>query len=585
MWLTARISKPDRSAGPDSAGAQKALPEIAPSPDTGQDAGEDRIATAFEAIEQDLRIVLGEIASANAEVAAAVGRANDAIARIRSNTSALTGLTVETQGTSGALAIASDQLSSASTEIGRQVEQASSLASRAATAAARAGQTVLSLAHSSSEIGHVIGVITSIAKQTNLLALNATIEAARAGEAGRGFAVVANEVKSLAGETQKATDDVRARISSLQADAAASIEAVTEVTAVVDGIRPVFAAVAAAVEEQIATIAEVARTAASTAAFVDRVTEASQSIEEEAATAERVNTAADLSGKAIERLSTRMMVILRQNDIADRREMERVPIALKLRLKAGSETHDCRTIDLSEEGLLIGGDRLPAETSAEQVDINLERVGALKGRLVACSRDGWHIHLTDFGSAQRAALLAIIAEVRSEHERAIAVAQRTAAAITKAFEQAVHGQRLSRSDLFDTRYALIPGSDPKQFSTRSLAIAEAILPGLQDPLLQEDASLAFAVAVDRNGYLPVHNAAYSKPQRPGDPIWNAANARNKRIFDDRAGLSAARNVQPFLIQSYPREMGDGTTIMMKEIDVPITLFGQHWGGFRMAYKM
>ena len=158
-------------------------------------------------------------------------------------------------------------------------------------------------------------------------------------------------------------------------------------------------------------------------------------------------------------------------------------------------------------------------------------------------------------------------------------------AIAKGFEAAVNGHRLSRADLFDTTYTLVPGSDPKQFTTRSLAIAEAILPGLQDALLDDDRSLAFAVAVDRNGYLPVHNAAYSKPQRPGDPVWNAANARNKRIFDDRAGLSAARNVQPFLIQSYPREMGDGTTIMMKEIDVPITLFGQHWGGFRMAYKM
>ena len=74
-------------------------------------------------------------------------------------------------------------------------------------------------------------------------------------------------------------------------------------------------------------------------------------------------------------------------------------------------------------------------------------------------------------------------------------------------------------------------------------------------------------------------------QRPDDPVWNAANCRNRRIFDDRAGLSAARNVRPFLIQTYARDLGGGRTVMMKEIDAPIRVFGRHWGGFRTAYKI
>jgi methyl-accepting chemotaxis protein len=97
--------------------------------------------------------------------------------------------------------------------------------------------------------------------------------------------------------------------------------------------------------------------------------------------------------------------------------------------------------------------------------------------------------------------------------------------------------------------------------------------------------MTFCAAVDRNGYLPVHNRKYSFPQRPREQAWNTANSRNRRIFDDRAGLAAARNVRPYIIQVYPRDMGNGITIIMREIDAPIRIFGKHWGGFRSAYKL
>ena len=97
--------------------------------------------------------------------------------------------------------------------------------------------------------------------------------------------------------------------------------------------------------------------------------------------------------------------------------------------------------------------------------------------------------------------------------------------------------------------------------------------------------MAFCAMIDRNGYLPVHNKIYSHPQRPGDVAWNTANSRNRRIFNDPAGLAAGRNQRAYLIQSYARDMGNGKTIMMREIDVPIRVKGRHWGGFRTAYKL
>ena len=91
--------------------------------------------------------------------------------------------------------------------------------------------------------------------------------------------------------------------------------------------------------------------------------------------------------------------------------------------------------------------------------------------------------------------------------------------------------------------------------------------------------------IDTNGYLPVHNKIYSHPQRPGDVTWNTANSRNRRIFNDAAGLAAGRNQRAYLVQSYARDMGNGKTIMMREIDVPVRVQGRHWGGFRTAYKL
>jgi methyl-accepting chemotaxis protein len=131
----------------------------------------------------------------------------------------------------------------------------------------------------------------------------------------------------------------------------------------------------------------------------------------------------------------------------------------------------------------------------------------------------------------------------------------------------------------------IAGTNPVQFRTRALDVLEALLPPIQEPLLSSDPGMTFCAAVDRNAYLPVHNRIYSKPQKPDDPAWNTANCRNRRIFDDRAGLCAARNVRPALIQSYPRDMGNGVVIMMREIDAPIRVFGKHWGAFRTAYKI
>ena len=138
--------------------------------------------------------------------------------------------------------------------------------------------------------------------------------------------------------------------------------------------------------------------------------------------------------------------------------------------------------------------------------------------------------------------------------------------------------------MFDTSYQPVAGTHPQQYLTAAVPVLETVLPPIQERLLSADPRLTFCAAMDRNAYLPVHNRKYAKPQRPGDVAWNTANSRNRRIFDDRAGLMAARNTEPFLVQSYARDMGDGRLVMLLEIDAPIRIAGRHWGGFRMAYS-
>ena len=116
-------------------------------------------------------------------------------------------------------------------------------------------------------------------------------------------------------------------------------------------------------------------------------------------------------------------------------------------------------------------------------------------------------------------------------------------------------------------------------------LTDRLLPPIQEPVAGSDERIAFCAAVDENGYLPTHNKKFSQPQRPGDIVWNTANSRNRRIFNDRVGLAAGRSTAPFLVQTYRRDMGAGNFVMMKDISAPITVRGRHWGGLRLAVKV
>jgi len=157
-------------------------------------------------------------------------------------------------------------------------------------------------------------------------------------------------------------------------------------------------------------------------------------------------------------------------------------------------------------------------------------------------------------------------------------------AVSDAFEAAINQGRIDLEDCFDEHYMLIKGSNPEQYMTKFVELADVILPPIQEPILKSDASVFFCVAIDRNGFIPTHNLKYCQPSGP-DIVWNAANCRNRRLLHDAVRMAAAKNKKPYLLQCYRRDMGGGNVVLMKSAAAPITIRGRHWGGLSMGYAV
>jgi methyl-accepting chemotaxis protein len=254
---------------------------------------------------------VAKVGASTKKLNASAGTMSSVADGTRTQVSSASAASVQASANVQTVASASEELAGSIREIARQAQDSAKMSGEAVEQAGGTKTTVEALAQAAERIGQVVGLISDIAEQTNLLALNATIEAARAGEAGKGFAVVAQEVKSLASQTAKATEEISHQVNDIQSSTGGAVEAIGQISQVVGNLNTIAGSIAAAVEEQTAATGEIAR----------NVQEASSGTQQVSSVMDEVSRGADRTGEsagevtaAVEDLKQQMAVLQEEID-------------------------------------------------------------------------------------------------------------------------------------------------------------------------------------------------------------------------------------------------------------------------------
>lgn len=481
---------------------------------------------------------------------------------------------------------AATQLETSTADISDKVERAASLTSGVSASAENAKSSVDGLEEATGQISSVVKLVRDIAAQTKLLALNATIESARAGTAGKGFAVVAEEVKSLAAQTEDAITQVSKSaeaISQATIETASGIQTISENIAEVDGIAGAVSAATAQQRSATKEIASSIRLASDSSTKTSHeITGITHQANHSRHIADRLQEMAELISANMTGIRERISLVVSASAGFDQRRAERVAVVTPATLTLGEKRFEGTVADLSISGFLI---RLNDEDTHPLGIGTLEMhdFEPLPVEIIAQTELGVHGQFRKLSQTLFGRLEALIHQTQKDDQTYVDLCDQAAKAAEKGLNHAVSKGDISVEDMFDINYRLVEGSNPAQYTTRFVDLTDTLLTDLQDRITASREEVKFCAAIDRNGYIGTHISAVSQKQRPDDPVWNAAHCRNRRIFDDKAGLAAARNVQPSLIQSYARDMGGGVFVLMKEVDVPIRIQDQVWGNMRLAW--
>ncbi|WP_282609282.1 methyl-accepting chemotaxis protein [Pelagibius sp. Alg239-R121] len=322
---------------------------------------------------------------------------NSVIGRLSDRTSVVAQGADRASGSIQTVASATEELSASISEITRQVSQASNIAQGASEEAERTDQTVGGLADAAQKIGDVINMIQDIAEQTNLLALNATIEAARAGEMGKGFAVVAAEVKNLASQTAKATEEISTQIGAIRSETEGAVGAIRSISGTIKQINEISESIAAAVGQQSSATQEISESVQNT---VQHMTEVSSQVADVAGETEEVKQhssnvmeTAEQTSVNIGCLDERMGEVLRElreSAVGNRRGDERVTGSWTGHVVVAGNRSDCKFSNISLGGALLEG--LNGVDTEENLTLFIDGLSeGISATVVTLSSQGTHV--------------------------------------------------------------------------------------------------------------------------------------------------------------------------------------------------
>jgi len=349
------------------------------------------------ALEQEVRSAIDIVHRQSSTMQKVANDMAEAIQHTETGAEAASAASQDSSSSVDAVAAAAEEMAASISEISRQVAGATEIANRAAQQAEGTNAHIKGLAEAADKIGEVINLISDIAKQTNLLALNATIEAARAGDAGKGFAVVANEVKTLANQTAKATEDIATQIGDMQTATRDAVEAIQGIVSVIGEINEMTVTVSSAVEEQTAATGEISQNAQHAAQSTQKAFDNIAAVTSNAVTtgqhAGAVQQSAGDVHERVQAMQQSLERIIRAGSVEDREANALHTVNVAVTVDMGTGT---RQACLLQDAALSGVGTLDRSVSGERGQafvIDIPDIGRLNGMIVASTAEATHIRL------------------------------------------------------------------------------------------------------------------------------------------------------------------------------------------------
>jgi methyl-accepting chemotaxis protein len=328
-----------------------------------------------EQIEAEARRVVSSASKLTASLSDTAGTLNASAERTSGAATTASGAATQALSNAQAVAGAAEQLGDSIRRISSQLQQSTRIVAHAVTAGQQTRQSFDALNGKVSQISAVANLISDIASRTNLLALNATIEAARAGDAGKGFAVVAGEVKQLATQTARSTEEINRTINEVRDAAAGSVDAVARIEGAISEVAELARSIAASVEDQMKAAADIARNGQETAQAAEMMRNRIDDVATEAIStrgqADKVNgNATELEDSVAKLRETVVRVVRTSSEEVDRRKFRRLPMPRACRVTVAGRLSAGQLIDLSEGGARLGDVTMPPGTAMGELEID-----------------------------------------------------------------------------------------------------------------------------------------------------------------------------------------------------------------------